>query len=225
MQSPASHARARTERVEAITLPSKVPLCVHPTSLIQLLQFWVPRTKEFEEAILGSLRLPFLFQELDVEAERMSLRILKGLGLFEGSNEISEQTITQVILNEDLRSRLQSEHSKEEDIELIRGALIAEMQSQADSEAAKAKELETALKIRDESLAELSAEAKAKDRELRELRSFREATEENRRRGRALAIYLHFSRPLFLYRSSRRGESNDCCHLSGTLSVFYLLYF
>jgi hypothetical protein len=43
---------------------SKVPLCIHPTSLIQLLQFWVPRTKEFEEAMLGSLRLPFLFQDL-----------------------------------------------------------------------------------------------------------------------------------------------------------------
>ena len=35
---------------------SKIPLCLHPTSLIQLLQFWVPRTKEFEEAMLGSMR-------------------------------------------------------------------------------------------------------------------------------------------------------------------------
>ena len=61
---------------------ARVPLCLHPTSLIQLLQFWVPRTKEFEEAILGSLRLPFLFQEFDTDAERTTLKILKGLGRF-----------------------------------------------------------------------------------------------------------------------------------------------
>ena len=39
---------------------SGFPLCLHPTSLIQMLQFWVPRTHEFEEAMLGGLRAAVL---------------------------------------------------------------------------------------------------------------------------------------------------------------------
>ena len=107
---------------------SKITLCLHPTSLIQLLQFWVPRTKEFEEAMLGSMRLPFLFQEFDAEAERTSLRILKGLGRFEGRDDISAQTITSVILNEGLRARLLTKKTGdgETEIALIRDALVEE---------------------------------------------------------------------------------------------------
>lgn len=135
---------------------SMVPLCLHPTSLIQLLQFWVPRTKEFEEAMLGSMRLPFLFQEFNVEAERTSLKILKGLGRFEGREDISEQTITRVILNDGLRSRLKAEHpvEAEEEIVLIRDALIEELKAQADDESKKAQ------KLQDELLAQAVDEAK-----------------------------------------------------------------
>ena len=101
---------------------SKVPLCIHPTSLIQLLQFWIPRTKEFEEAMLGSLRLPFLFQDFDAEAERTSLKILKGIGRFEGNEELSKNTITHVMLNDGLRSRLHGENTEGAEIALIRHA-------------------------------------------------------------------------------------------------------
>src|SRR5260370_3519325 len=62
---------------------SSIPVCLHPTSLIQLLQFCLPRTREFEEAILDSLRLPLLFQEFDSSAERVTVRILETLARFE----------------------------------------------------------------------------------------------------------------------------------------------
>jgi len=120
---------------------AKIPLCVHPTSLIQLLQFWVPRSREFEEAVLGGLRMPFIYQHLDAEAEKTSVRILKGIGRFDGSDNLSSETIAQVMLNEGLRSRLQSNGgTADEELQLIRDALVEAEQARADSQEKKAKE-------------------------------------------------------------------------------------
>ena len=153
------------------TKKTKIPLCLHPTSLVQLLQFWVPRTKEFEEAVLGSLRLPFLFQEFDVDAERTSLKILKGIGRFEGSDEISEQTIANVILNEGLRSRLKSNQHEEAEIALIRDALVEEVKAQAAEEANKSQQLQNRVKESDAALLAHDAKMKAKDEEIAELKT------------------------------------------------------
>ncbi len=149
----------------------KVPLCLHPTSLIQLLQFWVPRTKEFEEAILGSLRLPFLFQEFDAEAERTSIRILKGLGRFDVGGQIPEETITHVILNDGLRDRLKNEHSEESEIQLIRDALVEEMRAQVETEATKAQQLSEQVKQREANLNLLDSEKREKEKAIEELRA------------------------------------------------------
>lgn len=160
---------------------SKIPLCLHPTSLIQLLQFWVPRTKEFEEAMLGSLRLPFLFQGFDVEAERTSLRILKGLGRFEGRDDISAETITSVILNDGLRARLQSEKTENGDAEiaLIRDALVEEMKVRAAAEADKTQQLQDIVNQKEAALGVLDARERSKDEEVKRLIT-RVAAEESR---------------------------------------------
>jgi len=135
---------------------SRVPICIHPTSLIQLLQFWMPRTKEFEEAILGSLRLPFLFQEFDAEGERTTLRILKGIGKFEGSDNLSESTIVDVVVNEGLRARINSEQNEDTEIKLIRDALVDIVKAQAEKHAQKAEQLEQAIQKRDATIATLT---------------------------------------------------------------------
>lgn len=160
---------------------SKIPLCPHPTSLVQLLQFWLPRTKEFEEAMLGSLRLPFLFQEFDVEAERTSIRILKGLGRFEGRDDISVETITSVMLNDGLRARLHSENAENGDTEiaLIRDALLEEMKARAAAEADKAQQLQDVVNQKEAALSELDARERSKDEEVKRL-STRVAEEESR---------------------------------------------
>lgn len=153
----------------------KVPLCLHPASFIQLLQFWVPRTREFEEAMLGSLRLPFLFQEFDTEAERTSLKILKGLGRFAQDEEMSEQTITRVVLNDGLRARLKSEQTEEEEIKLIRDALVEEMKTRAEAADNRANELQLTVKQKEAALdaldARKQAEIQAKDEELARLKA------------------------------------------------------
>ena len=158
-------------------LKSKVPLCIHPTSLIQLLQFWIPRTKEFEEAMLGSLRLPFLFQEFDAEAERTSLRILNGIGRFEGNEALSPDTITHVMLNEGLRTRLQGEHTEEAEIALIRDALVEEVKLLAETQALKAKFLEDEIRKRDSELAAITAQKQAAEHEHAQTKKQKEETE------------------------------------------------
>jgi len=157
---------------------AKVPLCIHPASLIQLLQFWVPRTKEFEEAMLGSLRLPFLFQDFDVEGEKTSLKILKGIGRFEGSEGLSQDTITHVMFNDGLRSRLQTEHSEQDEIALIRDPLVEEMRLRAEDEGNKAKTLELEVRKRDSDIATLADQKRAVEEENARTKKAKEEADE-----------------------------------------------
>ncbi len=149
---------------------SSVPICVHPTSLIQLLQFWVPRTKEFEEAILSSMRLPFLFREFDTEAERTSLRILKGIGKFEESDHFTEETIRKVILNDALRSKIGSVEGEKDKTKLIRDTLLEEINNQKETVSKRAQDLEDTLKTREKAVSDLKFETKDKEREIKQLK-------------------------------------------------------
>jgi hypothetical protein len=103
-----------------------IPVCLHPTSLIQLLQFWLPRTQEFEEAILDSLRLPLLFQEFDSSAERVTVRILETLARFEKVEQLSATVISNILVNQALRQEIALERNAQKQVELVRDALVEE---------------------------------------------------------------------------------------------------
>jgi hypothetical protein len=105
---------------------ASIPVCLHPTSLIQLLQFWLPRTREFEEAILDSLRLPLLFQEFDSSAERVTVRILETLARFEKVEQLSTGVISNILVNQALRQEIALEKDIEKQVNLVRGALVEE---------------------------------------------------------------------------------------------------
>ena len=160
---------------------STVPICVHPTSLIQLLQFWVPRTKEFEEAILGSMRLPFLFREFDAEAERTSLRILEGMGRFEGRDDLTEETIQKVMLNDSLRARIALQENENAEVGLIRDALLEEIVAQKETEANRAQQLQDNLVTREKTISTLESETKYKEKEIEELKETVESKEQHLR--------------------------------------------
>ena len=155
--------KLRTSRIKHI------PLCLHPTSLIQLLQFWVPRTQKFEEAVLGSMRLPFLFQEFDAQAERISLTIISRLGRFEGSETIPQQTLVNVALNDSLRDRISHKQSEEEQSELVRDALVEEMRLQKQQKEAESKELEATLKSKKAESVSLQEQVTKKDKTVAEI--------------------------------------------------------
>jgi len=154
-----------------------IPMCLHPTSLIQLLQFWVPRTKEFEEAILGGLRLPFLFQEFDVHAERTSLKILNKLARFEGSDSIPEETLVNVIMNDGLRSRIENGQSENEEIQLVRDALVEEMRLKVESEKEVSQKLKSELQRKEAVISDSEHTQRQKDERIQDLQKKLSASE------------------------------------------------
>jgi hypothetical protein len=105
-----------------------IPVCLHPTSLIQMLQFWLPRTQEFEEAILDSLRLPLLFQEFDSSAEKVTVRILETLARFENADQLPKEVVGNILVNRALRQELALEPDRQKQVDLITGALVEENQ-------------------------------------------------------------------------------------------------
>jgi hypothetical protein len=103
----------------------QLAICLHPMALIQLLQFWLPRTAQFEEAVMGSLRWPFLFQEFDPQAEKTTVRILEVLARFENVGDLPRDVITGILLDDALRSKLSVEKDVERRVELVKEALIS----------------------------------------------------------------------------------------------------
>lgn len=99
-----------------------VPVCIHPTTLLQMLQLWVPRTPESESALFASLRplVPFSF---DVQSERVTIDIIRALSRYENVDDLDEQTISSVLLDGALRSRIAQEKESEQQIELVKEAL------------------------------------------------------------------------------------------------------
>lgn len=122
------------------------PVCLHPSMLIQLLQFWVPRTSEFEEMLYGSWLWPLLFQEFDPEMERATIRILKTMARFEDVGDLPTEILDQVLVNEALRQRMSSEGDTGTQTELVREAFIQEatrLEEELKTAADEAKEKES----------------------------------------------------------------------------------
>lgn len=107
---------------------NRVPVCIHPTTLIQMLQFFVPRTPRLEEAMLSSIRLPFLSQEFDPASERVTVSILKTLGRYQDVGDLKPETVSAILFNNALRQKLQVTQDEEEQIKLVKDALIQEHQ-------------------------------------------------------------------------------------------------
>ncbi|MBW6395796.1 hypothetical protein KZX47_11630 [Thermus sp. SYSU G05001] len=102
-----------------------VRVCIHPSALVQMLQFWIPRSEVLEEAILYNLRLPFFFRDFDLQAETTTLAILKTLSRFEKVEDLPLETVTELLLNDSLRARINSV-PEEEQIKLVKETLIEE---------------------------------------------------------------------------------------------------
>lgn len=105
-------------------LSTGVPICIHPATLTQLLQFWMPQTAEFEEALLSTMRMPTVLTVLDSDTERISLKILNALSTFENIGNLPSETTTRILLNDALRQKLRVEDDVAKQVELVREALI-----------------------------------------------------------------------------------------------------
>lgn len=99
---------------------TKISICLHPNEFISMLQFWVPRTEKFENAILGNFRLPFLFKEVDSESERVSLAILRAMSQYDDSEKFTSELVTEILTNKALRQKIKVSNTVEENATLIK---------------------------------------------------------------------------------------------------------
>src|SRR5690606_21031028 len=117
-----------------------------------MLQFWVPRTPEFEEAIINNIRTPFLLNDFNIESEKITLKILETLSRFEDLEDLTEDTISSILLNGALRNKIGSVKDVEEQIDLVKDAIIEQnklVQEEAKKEKERADLLEKDLSKKD----------------------------------------------------------------------------
>jgi hypothetical protein len=108
-------------------LGNSQPICVLPSQLIHILQFWAPRTSNLEEVLFESWMWPVIFQDFDPGAEKASIKILETLNRFEGFQDLPEEAISQMLLDNALRKRIITEKDASKQIELIKDALIQQL--------------------------------------------------------------------------------------------------
>lgn len=106
---------------------NKLPVVLHPNSLVQLVQFWVPRSAEMDASLIDSLSLPLYFQSFDIEDERATIKVLEAISRYENQADISEVTITKILANQVLRARLRESTAANDVVfELVRDEILAE---------------------------------------------------------------------------------------------------
>lgn len=101
-----------------------IPVCLHPTGLIQMLRFWVPRGEELDSAIIRSLRMPFLFFKYDVALEEATLAVLRTLSRFENADQLSADAVASLVASDELRRRMTATDDPDGQVELVRLELI-----------------------------------------------------------------------------------------------------
>jgi len=146
------------------SLHEDIPVCLHPTALIQLLQFWVPRTAEIEETLYSSWVWPLLFQEFDLKAEEVTFRILEALSRFENLDDLPVAALDRILLNQALRQKMSSQDETAKQIQLVRDALIEEAKRAAEESEAQQHRAEEAEK----EVADLSSRVKSQQKVIEE---------------------------------------------------------
>lgn len=153
-------------------------ICLTPASLMQLLQFWLPRTEELDRALVGSIRLPFLLEDFDKDAERVTTRILRSLSKYEGIEGLSIETVSDILMSDALRTRLERTPDEADDDVLLRDAFVertAELERELAVAQAQAVEARgTAVDSEERAAVQLESQRRLE----RELRELREATRE-----------------------------------------------
>jgi len=120
-----SFDRHKTRRGELL------PACMHPSQLIQMLRFFVPRSDQFEKTLLAVMRLPIISREFDPAAERVSIRIVKHLARHEGIEDLQDDTLANVFADTALRTYLADANiNEEEEIEAIQNTLTQQLLKQ-----------------------------------------------------------------------------------------------
>jgi hypothetical protein len=97
-----------------------VPTAMFPSSLVQLIQFWVPRSSELEATLLDSLKLPLFFREFDRDDEQVTVKILGALSRYRDVDDLGVETVREILVSDALRQRIANlDSSSEEEVAAI----------------------------------------------------------------------------------------------------------
>ncbi|MEZ4388932.1 MAG: hypothetical protein R3D98_15410 [Candidatus Krumholzibacteriia bacterium] len=111
------------DRHKRRSISDGVNVAIHPTVLLQILQFWVPQSEELEVALIDAIQ-PLLPHEFDGQSERVTLNILGVLSRFENASDLDDDTIGGIFLNDAVRTRIQETEDIGEQIEIIESAVV-----------------------------------------------------------------------------------------------------
>ena len=112
---------------------SAPPICLEPSSLIQLFQFWIPSSTKLDEALVGSVRQPLLFLTFDKPSEQVTLRILSEISRYEGIGDLNSDVVSKVLTNRALRIRLTgTENDRSDDQEIVREGIVDTLRKLSD---------------------------------------------------------------------------------------------
>jgi hypothetical protein len=104
--------------------PGYIGACIHPLTLLQMLQFWVPRSTELEVALISNLRLAM--RDFDRQAEQVTVRILQNLSQYEDAHVLPYDTVTSLLMNQVVRQKMKTYPTVDRDQAFIRDALLEE---------------------------------------------------------------------------------------------------
>lgn len=117
-----------------------IPFMVDPAALVQVLQFLIPTDEDLEKTILALMQMPFLVEPFDVDDEKITQRILGNISRFENVGDLDKDTVLSILGSQALRKKIERVHDKDEELSLIKDALIehaAELKKEADRAAAE----------------------------------------------------------------------------------------
>jgi hypothetical protein len=212
------------------------PICVQPSLLIQMIQFWAPRSTSMDVALVGIMREPLMLLPFDRASESATLEILKTLSRFEGVQDLSPTMIVNLLKNDALRSTFDAEAriSEEESIDLVEAAMMKET-LKADSEREKASADRKASAREAEKLrALLASEQQAKSEREIQAELLQTQLEESKESLRATLEALEHERDLTTQKlaevEARRQASLRLAQKSAILAIaasgcFYLIDF
>lgn len=97
---------------------------IHPMTLVQLLEFWVPPSQEMDDTLLTSMKLPLMFYNFDPEDEKISLKIIRAISRYENAGDLSIKSAESVLIDEVLRLRISGATTPDEEFGIVRDGLV-----------------------------------------------------------------------------------------------------
>ena len=105
---------------------NSLPVVLYPTNLIQLLQFWVPRSEFLDNSVLDSLKMPLFVHGFDKEDEAVTISIVNALTTYDNIDGLGHEALTSILADQALRVSIVSSDKRIEITEKIELEVINE---------------------------------------------------------------------------------------------------